>query len=71
MNHIHLPSTINDEEAVDVHEFASQLSSAERFDMLSLTRRKKQEKALAHSSKPKNAREKAVVSETNNDFNFK
>lgn len=61
MNHIHLPSTLNDEEAVDVHEFTSQLSSAERFDMLSQIRRKKQEKGLGHSSRPKNMRERVRV----------
>lgn len=71
MNHIHIPSTLNDEEVVDVQEFASQLSSAERFDMLSQNRRKKQEKGLAHSSRPKNVREKAIVSDTNQELNYK
>lgn len=28
MNHIHIPNTLTDEEVVDVHLFASQLSSA-------------------------------------------
>ena len=71
MNHINLPSTLNDEEAVDIHDFASQLSSAERFDMLHQSRRKKQEKAAARSPRAKNSRERAVASEMNEELNFK